>query len=77
MQAVAEPIDGRPMSSQQWWVLALCTLVILLDGLDLQAAAFTGPSIAAQWQLERSSMGPVCHGAGRWRRRRVADGSAG
>lgn len=47
------------MSGQQWWVLALCTLVILLDGLDLQAAAFTGPSIAAQWQLERSSMGPI------------------
>lgn len=59
MQAVAEPIDERPMSGQQWWVLALCTLVILLDGLDLQAAAFTGPSIAAQWQLERSSMGPI------------------
>lgn len=59
MQAVAEPIDERPMSGQQWWVLALCTLVILLDGLDLQAAAFTGPSIAAHWQLERSSMGPI------------------
>lgn len=52
-------IDQRPLSGLQWWVLGLCTLVVLLDGLDLQAAAFTGPAIAAQWQLERSSMGPI------------------
>ena len=52
-------IDQRLLSGLQWWVLGLCTLVVLLDGLDLQAAAFSGPAIAAQWQLERSSMGPI------------------
>ncbi len=56
---VTELIDRQPLSGLQWWVLGLCTLVVLLDGLDLQAAAFTGPAIAAQWGLERSSMGPV------------------
>lgn len=56
---VTELIDQRPLSSLQWWVLGLCTLVVLLDGFDVQAAAFTGPAIAAAWQLERSAMGPV------------------
>lgn len=56
---VGELIDQRPLSPLQWWVLGLCTLVVLLDGFDVQAAAFTGPAIAAAWQLERSAMGPV------------------
>ncbi|WP_448508721.1 MFS transporter [Immundisolibacter sp.] len=56
---VTELIDQRPLSTLQWWVLGLCTLVVLLDGFDVQAAAFTGPAIAAAWQLERSAMGPV------------------
>ncbi len=56
---VSELIDGRPLSGVQWWVLGLCTLVVLLDGFDVQAAAFTGPALAAAWQLERSTMGPI------------------
>lgn len=57
--AVGELIDERPLSAVQWWVLGLCTLVVLLDGFDVQAAAFTGPALAVAWQLERSVMGPV------------------
>ncbi len=56
---VSELIDGRPLSGVQWWVLGLCTLVVLLDGFDVQAAAFTGPALAGAWQLERSTMGPI------------------
>ena len=56
---VSELIDQRPLSGVQWWVLGLCTLVVLLDGFDVQAAAFTGPALAVAWQLERSAMGPI------------------
>ncbi|MFZ5492859.1 MAG: MFS transporter [Pseudomonadota bacterium] len=57
--AVTELIDQRPLAPVQWWVLGLCTLIVLLDGFDVQAAAFTGPALAVAWGLERSSMGPV------------------
>jgi len=56
---VGDAIDQRPLSGVQWWVLGLCTLVVLLDGFDVQAAAFTGPALAVAWQLERSAMGPI------------------
>lgn len=56
---VSDVIDRRPLSATQWWVLGLCTLVVLLDGFDVQAAAFSGPALAAAWQLERAAMGPV------------------
>lgn len=57
--AVGELIDQRPLAPVQWWVLGLCTLVVLLDGFDVQAAAFTGPALAADWQVDRSGLGPV------------------
>ena len=56
---VSELIDQRPLSTLQWIVLALCTAVVVLDGFDVQAAAFTGPAIAAAWGIERNSLGPV------------------
>ena len=56
---VSDIIDRRPLSGVQWWVLGLCTLVVLLDGFDVQAAAFTGPAIAAAWGIDRANMGPV------------------
>lgn len=56
---VTELIDQRPLSGLQWMVLALCAAVVLLDGFDVQAAAFTGPAIAAAWGIERNSLGPV------------------
>jgi AAHS family 4-hydroxybenzoate transporter-like MFS transporter len=57
--AVGDLIDQRPLAPVQWWVLALCTLVVLLDGFDVQAAAFTGPALAVAWQIDRASLGPV------------------
>lgn len=43
--------------------MVLCTLVILLDGLDVQAIAFTAPAIAGEWSLAPGRLGPV-FGAG-------------
>ena len=52
-------IDAAPLSGLQWSVMVLCTLIIVLDGFDVQAIAFTGPAIAEQWALGGSHMGPV------------------
>lgn len=52
-------IDARALTPVQWRVLALCTLVILLDGFDVQAIAFTAPAIARDWSLAPGSLGPV------------------
>lgn len=52
-------LDARGLTPLQWRVLALCTAVVLLDGFDVQAIAFTGPAIAAQWDLAPGRLGPV------------------
>lgn len=52
-------LDARALAPVQWRVMVLCTVVILLDGFDVQAIAFTGPAIAAQWGLASGSLGPV------------------
>jgi MFS transporter, AAHS family, 4-hydroxybenzoate transporter len=56
---LAAALDARPIGALQWRVLALCTLVILLDGFDVQAIAFTAPAIARDWRLAPGSLGPV------------------
>jgi len=47
--AVASDIDGRPLSTLQIRVFALCAAVVLLDGYDLQAMALAVPTLAEQW----------------------------
>ena len=56
---LAAELDARPMRPVQWEVMVLCTLVILLDGFDVQAIAFTAPAIAADWNLAAVRLGPV------------------
>ena len=40
-------IDQERMGAFQWRVLAFCFLILLFDGFDTQAMAFTGPAIMA------------------------------
>jgi AAHS family 4-hydroxybenzoate transporter-like MFS transporter len=58
---VAEPIsdiiNSRPMGLYQVRVLLLCSLVILIDGYDLQAMALAVPSLAADWRLAPPAFG--------------------
>ena len=60
---VTEVIDRARLSRLQLWVICVCTLVIVLDGFDVQAIAFAGPAIAAEWQMATSALGPIL-GAG-------------
>lgn len=52
-------IDDRPIGRLQYTVLALCGLVMFLDGFDTQAISYMAPSIAREWGLSPSAMGPV------------------
>jgi MFS transporter, AAHS family, 4-hydroxybenzoate transporter len=50
-------IDERPLSKLQIRVIALCAIVVLFDGYDIQAMALAVPSIASEWNLAPTSFG--------------------
>lgn len=54
--SVQTALDDRPISRNQWGVIALCFLVALLDGFDTQSIAFIGPAIAEDFGLEATDM---------------------
>jgi MFS transporter, AAHS family, 4-hydroxybenzoate transporter len=56
---VTELIDGRKISRYQKMVIALCGLAAMLDGVDTQMIAPTGPSIAAALHVSPAAMGPI------------------
>src|SRR5262245_66166298 len=56
---VVEVVDQAPIGRLQVLVLAVCALVAILDGFDLQAIAFTGPVIARQWGIEATALGVI------------------
>jgi AAHS family 4-hydroxybenzoate transporter-like MFS transporter len=56
---VSEIIDQRPVSRFQAWTMALCGLVIVLDGFDTQSIGFLAPSMAETLRIPVKNFGPV------------------
>jgi len=54
---IAERIAAAPMSGYQWLIVALCTFMNCLDGFDVMAVAFTGPSVTDEFGLSGSEFG--------------------
>jgi len=52
-------IDDNPMSTRQWIVVVLMTLLNALDGFDVLASAFAAPGISAEWGIPRDELGVV------------------
>ena len=52
-------IDEHRFSRYQWRVLALCVLLQVCDGIDLQAIGYTGPGIRAELGPTLAEMGWV------------------
>lgn len=52
-------IDQRAMSGTQVMIVALCSLVALLDGLDTQSIGVAAPFIAKLFGLEKPQLGPI------------------
>jgi len=49
-------IDGRGISLFQWRILALCGLVVFMDGFNTQVIGYLAPVIANAWHLPKSSL---------------------
>lgn len=56
---VAAVIDRESVSHLQLLVIALCMIVVTLDGFDVQTIAFTGTAIAKEWGLAPARLGPL------------------
>jgi hypothetical protein len=50
-------IDGRPISSYQWFLVAMCFLVVVADGMDVAIMGFVTPSILQEWDISRPAFG--------------------
>ncbi len=58
-ETVQQLLDRHPIGSLQWRVVALCFIVAILDGFDMQAMAFAGPAVSDALQFEPGSLGPA------------------
>ncbi|HEX4073963.1 MAG TPA: hypothetical protein VHX49_01050, partial [Candidatus Acidoferrales bacterium] len=57
--SVIDIIDGRSLSAFQIWTVALCGLVLVLDGFDAQIINYTAPSIAQTMHVAVSHFGTI------------------
>lgn len=56
---VSELIDEQPVGAFQVRIVALCTVVALLDGLDLQSIGLAAPGIMADLHFPPAALGVV------------------
>ncbi|KGF79162.1 4-hydroxybenzoate transporter [Massilia sp. JS1662] len=58
-QSVQQFIDNQPYSSLQKRVLALCFLVVAIDGFDTSSIGFIAPALRAGWRLSATELAPL------------------
>ncbi|OLL30795.1 4-hydroxybenzoate transporter [Burkholderia sp. SRS-W-2-2016] len=56
---IREFIDACPVSLYQLRIVALCFLVVALDGFDTSSIGFIAPGIRDQWALAPTALAPV------------------
>src|SRR5579864_9182383 len=56
---VSEMVDQRPMSRYQFWTMALCGVVNVLDGFDTQCIGFLAPSAAESLHIPVKNFGTI------------------
>ncbi len=56
-------IDDRPISAFQWFLVAMCFLVVVADGMDVAIMGFVTPSILQEWDISRPAFGIVISAA--------------
>ena len=56
-------IDGQPISAFQWFLVAMCFLVVVADGMDVAIMGFVTPSILQEWDISRAAFGIVISAA--------------
>jgi AAHS family 4-hydroxybenzoate transporter-like MFS transporter len=60
---VQDVIDDNPVSRFQKLVIALCFLVVAIDGFDTAAVGFIAPALRAEWGVTPAQLAPL-FGAG-------------
>jgi len=56
---LTELLENSRIGPLQVRVFVLCMACLIMDGFDVQAMGYVAPALLADWQLERSVMGPV------------------
>jgi AAHS family 4-hydroxybenzoate transporter-like MFS transporter len=60
---VEKLIDSEPLSLLQIYTLVLTSLAIIIEGFDIQALAFAGPQLIAEWGLTKTQFGAAAAAA--------------
>jgi AAHS family 4-hydroxybenzoate transporter-like MFS transporter len=56
---VQEVVNAHPLSRFQKTVIALCFLVVAIDGFDTAAIGFIAPSLKAEWGVTPAELAPL------------------
>ncbi|MBK1656908.1 MFS transporter [Paracraurococcus ruber] len=56
---IQEIIDSQPVSRFQGLVIALCFLVVAIDGFDTAAIGFIAPALRAEWGVTPAQLAPL------------------
>lgn len=56
---VDEFIDSLPVSRFQKRIVAICFLILMIEGFDTSSVGFIAPAIRAQWKLSPEAMAPL------------------
>src|SRR6185295_3567051 len=54
---IADVIDRSKIGSLQKTLFALCAACLIMDGFDVQAVGYVGPSLIAEWKIPGSVLG--------------------
>jgi benzoate transport len=57
-----EKIDDRPMSRYQWVIVAVATVLMMMEGYDVQAMAFTASAVTEDLGLTGAELGLLLSG---------------
>ena len=55
--AIADVIDRSKIGSLQIGLFALCAACLIMDGFDVQAVGYVGPSLLREWKVPGSALG--------------------
>jgi AAHS family 4-hydroxybenzoate transporter-like MFS transporter len=56
-------INERPMSRYQWMILAICFLIVAVDGMDVAIMGFIAPAVIKEWGISKAAFGVVMSAA--------------
>ena len=57
MTDLRKTLEEGAMSRFQWVAVAICVMLVMLDGFDVLVMAFTAASVAAEWKLNGAQLG--------------------